>query len=138
MKASSICRAASCLALVLGLIVAVTVLVNGPAQAQTQCETNCQKGFDKDAERYLGAIAYRFNRRFDLHALPERLLVAAVTTGPRPEHWIRMPSAPNFMVEIIAFFMARRNATRRSSWVAMFSATSWSCDGRPGWERICR
>jgi hypothetical protein len=24
-------------------------------------------GFDKYAERYLGAIAYRFNRRFDLH-----------------------------------------------------------------------
>ena len=42
------------------------------------------------AERYLGAIAYRFNRRFDLHALPNRLLVAAVASGPRPEQWIRM------------------------------------------------
>ena len=30
-------------------------------------------GFSKYAERYLGAIAYRFNRRFDLHALPNRL-----------------------------------------------------------------
>ena len=47
-------------------------------------------GFDKYAERYLGAIAYRFNHRFDLHALPNRLLVTAVATGPRPEHWIRM------------------------------------------------
>ena len=47
-------------------------------------------GFDKYAERYLGAIAYRFNRRFDLHALPNRLLVAAVASGPRPERWIRM------------------------------------------------
>jgi hypothetical protein len=47
-------------------------------------------GFDKYAERYLGAIAYRFNRRFDLHALPNRLLVAAVASGPRPEQWIRM------------------------------------------------
>ena len=37
-----------------------------------------------------------------------------------------MPSAPNFMVEVRAFFMARRNATRRSSWRAMFSATSWA------------
>ena len=27
-------------------------------------------GFSRYAERYLGAIAYRFNRRFDLHALP--------------------------------------------------------------------
>ena len=42
------------------------------------------------AERYLGAITYRFNRRFDLHALPNRLLVAALATGPRPERWIRV------------------------------------------------
>jgi hypothetical protein len=47
-------------------------------------------GYSQYAERYLGAIAYRFNRRFDLHALPNRLLVAAVVTGPRPERWIRM------------------------------------------------
>ena len=46
-------------------------------------------GFSKYAERYLGAIAYRFNRRFDLHALPNRLLVAAVASEPRPERWIR-------------------------------------------------
>ena len=39
----------------------------------------------KYAERYLGAIAYRFNRRFDLRALPIRLLVAAVACPPRPE-----------------------------------------------------
>jgi hypothetical protein len=41
-------------------------------------------------ERYLGAITYRFNRRFDLHALPYRLLVAAVASDTRPERWIRM------------------------------------------------
>jgi hypothetical protein len=40
--------------------------------------------FGKYAERYLGAIAYRFNRCFDLQALPTRLLVAAVTCAPRP------------------------------------------------------
>lgn len=45
--------------------------------------------FGKYAERYLGGIAYRFNRRFDLQALPTRLLVAAVTCAPRPEPWIR-------------------------------------------------
>jgi hypothetical protein len=45
--------------------------------------------FGKYAQRYLGAIAYRFNRRFDLQALPTRLLVAAVTCTPRPEPWIR-------------------------------------------------
>jgi hypothetical protein len=47
-------------------------------------------GFSKYAERYLGAIAYRFNRRFNLHALPNRLLVAAVASGPHPEQQIRM------------------------------------------------
>ena len=35
-----------------------------------------------------------------------------------------MPLAPNFIAVCIAFFMARRKATRRSSCVAMFSATS--------------
>jgi ISXO2-like transposase domain/Transposase zinc-ribbon domain len=46
--------------------------------------------FGKYAGRYLAAIAYRFNRRFQLKTLPERLLVAAVGTGPRPEAWLRM------------------------------------------------
>jgi transposase-like protein len=41
-------------------------------------------GFSKYAERYLGAIAYRFNRRFDLHALPNRLLAAAALCGSCP------------------------------------------------------
>jgi transposase-like protein len=45
--------------------------------------------FGKYAERYLGTIAYRFNRRFDLPTLPTRLLVAATACGPRPEPWIR-------------------------------------------------
>lgn len=46
--------------------------------------------FGKYAGRYLAAIAYRFNRRFELKTLPERLLVAAVGTGPRTEAWLRM------------------------------------------------
>ena len=46
--------------------------------------------FVKYAKRYLAAIAYRFNRRFQLKTLPQRLLVAAVSTGPRPEAWLRM------------------------------------------------
>ena len=41
--------------------------------------------FGKYAERYLGAIAYRFNRRFKLNTMTQRLLVAAVNTGPRPQ-----------------------------------------------------
>jgi hypothetical protein len=46
--------------------------------------------FGKYAEHYLGAITYRFNRRFNLHALPNRLLLAAVANGPCPEWSIRM------------------------------------------------
>jgi hypothetical protein len=42
-----------------------------------------------DFGKYLGAIAYRFNRPFDLHALPTRLLAAATACAPRPESWIR-------------------------------------------------
>ena len=46
-------------------------------------------GYSKYAERYLGAVAYRFNRRFDLHALPGQLLTAAVACGPCPQRKIR-------------------------------------------------
>jgi len=46
--------------------------------------------FNKYAYRYLAGIAYRFNRRFHLKTLPERLLVAAVAIGPRPETWLRL------------------------------------------------
>lgn len=45
--------------------------------------------FRKYAARYLTAFAYRFNRRFDLAALPGRLLVAAVSCAPRPMRIIR-------------------------------------------------
>jgi hypothetical protein len=40
--------------------------------------------FSKYAYRYLAAITYRFTRRFKLSTLPQRLLVAAATTGPCP------------------------------------------------------
>jgi hypothetical protein len=45
--------------------------------------------FAKYGTRYLGAFVYRFNRRFHLETLPLRLLVAAVTIGPRPACWLR-------------------------------------------------
>lgn len=46
-------------------------------------------GFFKYGIRYLAAFVYRFNRRFHLETLPTRLLVAAVTIGPRPAAWLR-------------------------------------------------
>jgi len=46
--------------------------------------------FRKYAARYLGAFAYRFNRRFDLRTLHQRLLVAAAHCGPQPQRSIRL------------------------------------------------
>ena len=46
--------------------------------------------FQKYAARYLAAFTYRFNRRFDLHALQVRLLVAAVCCSPQPLRVIRL------------------------------------------------
>ncbi|MFZ2449168.1 MAG: IS1595 family transposase, partial [Methylovulum miyakonense] len=37
--------------------------------------------------------AYRFNRRFQLDQLPQRLLVAAIAAGPRPVRWLRSAEA---------------------------------------------
>jgi hypothetical protein len=50
--------------------------------------------------------------------------VRAISAPPkRPPQLIRMPSAPNRIADWTARFIARRNATRRSSCWAMFSAT---------------
>jgi len=46
-------------------------------------------GFAKYAEQYLGTFAYRFNRRFDLKTLPQRLLVAAAQCVPHSQRSIR-------------------------------------------------
>jgi hypothetical protein len=45
--------------------------------------------FSKYAARYLAAFAYRFNRRFDLATLPQRLLIAAAHCRRRPERELR-------------------------------------------------
>ena len=45
--------------------------------------------FGKYAERYLGAIAFRFNRRFKLNTMTRRLPVAAVNTRLRRQDWLR-------------------------------------------------
>ncbi len=45
--------------------------------------------FAKYAHRYLAEVQYRFNRRFDLSSIMKRLLVAAVSTKPRPERYLR-------------------------------------------------
>ena len=46
--------------------------------------------FRKYAARYLAAFTYRFNRRFDLRTLHQRLLVAAAYCAPHPQRSIRM------------------------------------------------
>ena len=45
--------------------------------------------FAKYATRYLGAFAYRSNRRFNLATLAEQLLIAVVHCGPRTEPALR-------------------------------------------------
>lgn len=45
--------------------------------------------FQKYAARYLAAFGYRFNRRFDLRTLHQRLLIAAATTTPQPLRVLR-------------------------------------------------
>jgi hypothetical protein len=46
--------------------------------------------FRKYATRYLAAFSYRFNRRFDLRTLHQRLLIAAASTTPQPLRSIRL------------------------------------------------
>lgn len=46
--------------------------------------------FEKYAARYLAAVQYRFNRRFDLRALLPGIVKAAARIGKRPEHWLRL------------------------------------------------
>lgn len=46
--------------------------------------------FAKYGTRYLATFAYRFNRRFHLDTIHSRLLVAAISIGPRPERWLRL------------------------------------------------
>jgi hypothetical protein len=50
--------------------------------------------FGKYANRHLAAIAYRFNRRFQLKSLTGRLLAAAATSKPRTGAWLRMAELP--------------------------------------------
>jgi len=40
--------------------------------------------------RYLAEAQYRLNRRYELHALVDRLLHACVSTAPCPEKWLRL------------------------------------------------
>jgi hypothetical protein len=54
--------------------------------------SGCYHAFDfqKYAARYLAAFCYRFNRRFDLRVLHQRLLTAAVCSAPQPLRLIRL------------------------------------------------
>ena len=45
--------------------------------------------FVKYAHRYLAEAQYRFNRRFNLHFILDRLLRAATVTTPMPSSFIR-------------------------------------------------
>jgi len=49
--------------------------------------------FQKYATRYLAAFSYRFNGRFNLRTLHQRLLIAAATTTPQPLRTLRVAAA---------------------------------------------
>jgi transposase-like protein len=49
--------------------------------------------FKKYAYRYLAEVQYRFNRRFDLRKMLDRLIFAGAQTGARPERWLRLAEA---------------------------------------------
>ena len=49
--------------------------------------------FRKYGAQVLAAFAWRFNRRFDLSTLNERLLIAAAACTPRPQRSIRAADA---------------------------------------------
>jgi hypothetical protein len=47
----------------------------------------------KRLPRYLGAFAWRFNRRFVLKTIHERLAIAAVATPPMPYRLLKLAEA---------------------------------------------
>jgi len=49
--------------------------------------------FDKYATRYLAEVQYRFNRRFDMSTMLDRLAFALAQTSPCPERWLRTAEA---------------------------------------------
>jgi hypothetical protein len=57
---------------------------------QDQSQQTYHAFFGKYTRRYLAAIVYRFNWRFQLKSLPQRFLIAVVVSTPRPEGWLRM------------------------------------------------
>src|SRR5207247_419831 len=62
-----------------------------------------------------------------LHDLQADVSVRTISAPPsRPEHLVRTPLAPKRRADSMAFFIARRNATRRSICRATDSATSWA------------
>jgi hypothetical protein len=47
----------------------------------------------KHLPRYLGAFAWRFNRRFVLKTIHERLAIAAMATPPMPYRLLKLTEA---------------------------------------------
>lgn len=52
--------------------------------------------YRKYADRYLGAFAYRFNRRFDLHGLVAQAITDVVRATPAPESALRAHAEPRY------------------------------------------
>ena len=95
--------------------------------------------FSKYADRCLAALAYRFNRRFDLATLPQRLLVAVVQCRRHPERELRVPehscqSASQHRPDPGQAFAEKRCSEPGpwSLWIALFAN-----DGFLGVRTVC-
>ena len=55
--------------------------------------------YSKYAEHYLAAIAYRFNRRFDLRGLIARIVVDIARCGPFKKTTFRTPAETRFSLQ---------------------------------------
>ena len=72
-----------------------------PAGLGQYCACQCQNSLlathravaAKHLPRYLGAFAWRFNRRFVLKTIYERLAVAAAATPPMPYRFLKLAEA---------------------------------------------
>jgi len=70
----------------------INTLLGNPTTSLSGTHHAC--ALSKYAARYLAAFAYRFNRRFELATLPQRLLIAVVHSRERPEGKLRLADLP--------------------------------------------
>lgn len=72
--------------------------------------------FEKYAQRYLAEFQYRFNRRFNLKTLLQRLARAAAFARPRPEWRIRLAEVHRYSGKTRPVYKSAPASTSWRSW----------------------